>query len=218
MKKNSAQTSVEMTSGYGSMSTETDTENTSCMETDGEDMDRPGISGPLIVKLPMPKKRKSGIKKLNARALSRAHRSVRSLKSEVSELRKKIRAKNKKIQRIMEYKNKNRNDKGTMTPKKQTEKEMIAMNLTPRRKQVVRRKLLTGNVIMAEIKAAKKACGKKRVNCIHRVISGRIAKKYRVLRNISQRTNLSRRTLGNVNNKGVVMTKEKGNSLSRVVE
>ncbi|KAH3712153.1 hypothetical protein DPMN_071832 [Dreissena polymorpha] len=71
---------------------------------------------------------------------------------------------------------------------------------------------------MAEIDRAKRASGKKKVSNIHRVISGQIAKKYRMLNQISKCTRLSRRSLGLIEDKTLVMVKEKRTCISKSVE
>lgn len=87
LRKKAHETISDETSGYGSMSMDT--------EEDDEELSEP--TRQLIVKLPLPKRTNSGIKKVKARALSSAHRTILSLKSEVAQLKTKIKTKNKKI-------------------------------------------------------------------------------------------------------------------------
>ncbi|KAH3868463.1 hypothetical protein DPMN_031611 [Dreissena polymorpha] len=144
------------------------------METGDDERNQPTEQRASIVKLPLTKKG-AGAKKINARALSGAHREIRSLKSEVIQLRKKIKIKNRKIDRINNktesYASTSQLNSHELTPMKKTEAEVSRLNLTPRSRKLVRRKLLTGNVLMAKIDRAKRASGKKKVSNIHRVIS-----------------------------------------------
>ena len=94
------------------------------------------------------------------------------------------------------------------TPKRKTMSEVKAFNLTPQREKIVRRQLLTANVIMHEIQEAKKQSGQKKVKAIHRIVSGRIAKKYRCLKSISYGTGLSRNSLSRTKDKSTITEKE----------
>ncbi|WAR18863.1 LOW QUALITY PROTEIN: hypothetical protein MAR_000701 [Mya arenaria] len=199
------------TSGYETLNTE--------IEHDGEQNNEPGPSVPslerLIVKLPNVGK---GVKKINARALSRAHRTIGTLTAEVEKLKRKIRAKSKKIERISKKAKLTESDTSHLTPKKKTLADLEALSLTPKRKRIARRQLLTCNVLMHEIHEAKKASGQKKVNSIHRIISGRVAKKYRCLKSISSGTRVSRRSLALTYDKNIACRKEQRQSLSKVVQ
>ncbi|WAQ95775.1 LOW QUALITY PROTEIN: hypothetical protein MAR_028465 [Mya arenaria] len=184
------------TSGYETLNTES--------EHDREQNDEPGQSVPslerLIVKLPNVGK---GVKKINARALSRAHRTIGTLNAEVEKLKRKIR----KIERISKKAKLTQSDTSHLTPKKKTLADLEALSLTPKRKRFARRQLLTCN----------KASGQKEVNSIHRIISGRVAKKYRCLKSIRSGTRVSRCSLAHTHDKNIVCRKEQQHSLSKVV-
>ncbi|KAH3891290.1 hypothetical protein DPMN_015383 [Dreissena polymorpha] len=169
LRKKTPENDVEETSGYGSMS----------METGDDERNQPTEQRALIVKLPLTKKG-AGAKKIIARALSRAHREIKSLKSEVIQLRKKIKIKNRKIDRINNktesYASTSQlnSHELTCTPMKKTEAEVSRLNLTPRK-----------------IDRAKRASGKK---------------KAKYLRNIC--TRLSRRSLRLIEDKTIGMSVE----------
>lgn len=196
----------EETSGYDSMPSET-----------------PGPSM-LIVKLPIPKKsvHAMGIRKVNARARARASKQIKMMKADMVKLRKKLKLKNRKIQR-MESKmdrlhSKNVTPKVNATPSKQTDIDIKKLNLTPRRSKNIRRKLLMSNTVMSEIAQAKLSSTTKKRQNLHRVVSGVIAKKYRCLRMINKATGLCRRSLGRVVQKGMVIVKESREVMSNSVK
>ena len=80
-------------------------------------------------------------------------------------------SKNRKINRIMNRTKVNPSESDKMTPHKKTETEIASLNLTPQRSKLVRRKILTGNVLMAELTTAKEASAKKKISNIHWIIS-----------------------------------------------
>ncbi|KAH3712152.1 hypothetical protein DPMN_071831 [Dreissena polymorpha] len=133
LRKKTRENDVEETSGYGSMS----------METGDDERNQPTEQRALIVKLLLTKK-DAGAKKINARALSRAHREIKSLKSEVIQLRKKIKIKNRNIDRINNktesYASISQLNSHELTPMKKTEADVSRLNLTPRSRTLVRRK------------------------------------------------------------------------------
>ncbi|KAH3842894.1 hypothetical protein DPMN_116398 [Dreissena polymorpha] len=67
LRKKTRENDVEETSGYGSMS----------IKTGDDERNQPTEQRALIVKLPLTKKG-AGAKKINARALSRVHREIKS--------------------------------------------------------------------------------------------------------------------------------------------
>ncbi|XP_060564531.1 uncharacterized protein LOC132723774 [Ruditapes philippinarum] len=197
------------TSGYESINTECDSEQ-------NNDQGPSVASRPkLIIKMP---NIGAGVRKVNARALSRANRTISTLKAEVDKLKRKIKTKNKKIERISKKAKLTQSDSGNLTPNKKTLADLEVLKLTPKRRQIAKRKLLTCNVLMHEIYEAKKASGQKKVNSIHRIISGKVAKKYRCLKSISHGTKVSRRSLARTFDKNIINRKERRQSLSKVVE
>jgi len=209
---------VEETSGYDSLANENDHDEEQIEQPGPNSPDQLGPSSPfhnkLIVKLP---NRAKNIKKVNARALSRANRTISTLTAEIGSLKRKMRTKSKQIERLSKKMKVNKTSKEQVTPKKKTAAEVEALRLTPRREKIVRKKLLTCNVLMQEIHESKVASGKKKVNSIHKVISGGHAKKNRCLKSISRSVHVCRRALAKTDTKQCSIRKEQRHSLSKVV-
>ena len=190
---------INETSGYESAG---DSENV--FESSGEM--EPGPSR-LIVQLPAitNSAKSKGIKKVKAKALARANKKVNNLKLDNETLRRKIKLRDRKISRMTRKLNDVKQHTGEdLTPNKQTERDIRELNLTPTRRRTVRRKLLSANTIMAEVKAARDATSKKKRQNLHRIISGGIARKYRCLTSIQRTTRLSRKSLSKVFDKNLV--------------
>lgn len=151
---------------------------------------------PLVVKLPEFKRssnKRSGLKKTNKSALARARKSISNLENDITSLRRKLKTRSKQIERL-----KARVDKNTdrdITPRKQTDKDMSKLSLTPRRRGIVRRKLLLGNAVLREIRETKNYTTRKSRNVLHSIVSGQVTKKYRLLSEISKSTGLRRNGL-----------------------
>jgi len=108
------------------------------------------FGSPLIVKLPFrnPSAGRSSGGKKYSRALSRAHKSLKSLQNEKQKYFKKYRAKLRQCERLKKKlsmaRPTNSSDlrRHTGTPNSKTDAEMRGLDLTPRRAERVRRKLL----------------------------------------------------------------------------
>ena len=108
-----------------------------------------------------------GVKKINARAFSRANRTIGSLKAEVDKLKRKMKGKSKQIERLCKRVSLHKPKTGQLTPKKKTMADLEALKLAPRRKQIARRQLLTFNVLMHKIHKTKKHGERKKITaCI----------------------------------------------------
>lgn len=104
------------------------------------------------------------------------------------------------------------------TPERNTEREITDLNLTPIRRDLVKKKLLTANVIMSEIAATKHGSASKKRSVLHRVVSGKLAQKYRCVNKISRDTGLCRRSLGNSSAKNLTSRKETRKSVASKVK
>lgn len=76
-------------------------------------------------------------------------------------LRKKLKVRNRQVTRLRERLNKLKTP-WVETPKKQTETEIKSLNLTPKRRMAIRRKLMLGNAVISEIKEARKSTSAKK--------------------------------------------------------
>ena len=73
--------------------------------------------------------------------------------------------------------------------------------MTPQRTSFLRRKLLTANAVMSELNESRTIMSQKKRTILHRLISGRIVKKYRCVSAVSRWTGSSRRSLRGANTK-----------------
>ena len=199
------ETSEDETSGYASYRMEASEESGSS-----------STAQRLIVNLPAVKKatKRQGAKKARARALARAHKAIKELKEDQLKLQKRLKSKTKQIERLSKKVKQSKNKPDLCTPERKAEEDMSTMNLTPPSRDKVKKKLLTSHVIMSEIAAAKKDSSKKRSTMLHKVVSGKVAKKYRCLTAISSRIGLCRRSLGKSADKNLISWKEQRNSVA----
>jgi hypothetical protein len=79
----------------------------------------------------------------------------------------------------------------SLTPKSRTKEEMKDLNITPRKRLQIRKKLLFANVLQDEIKSSLSAANKKKI----RVLSMKIVKKYRGMKSVGKILNIDERTL-----------------------
>ena len=174
---------------------------------------------PLIIKLPELKRsanKGSGLKKTKKRALAKARTSINNLENDIKSLRRELKTRCKQVERL-----KARVNKGTesdLTPRKQTDKDISELSLTPRRKRIVRRKLLLGNAVLREIRETKNYTTRKSRKLLHCVISGQVTKKYRLLSEISKSTGLSRNSLRKFRFKKLEKIIEKKKSLIKAIK
>ena len=174
---------------------------------------------PLVVKMPgiqsqLGSGQSAGPKKARSRALARAHKSLQLLRQDIFILKRKLNTKTKQLQRLS---CKVRVPPKNLTPRTKTHHEVESLALTPSRKSKVKRKLLLANVIMEEVKATKEICPTKKRAVLHRMISGKVVKKYRCIRAISSSLGFSRTSLHKCKNKSLQLTREKRQCLSRRV-
>lgn len=172
----------------------------------------------LIVRLPcLPMTFKSnGPKKARARALARAHRTIKGLREEQLKLQKRLACKRKQIERLT--KKMKATQKSTDSPGHKTECELSKLQLSPSKRRIVKRKLLFANVLLNEFKLAKESTSTKRRKILHKLIAGKVARKYRCINVISQETGLSRSSLSRCQSKDITYTKERRSRISRKME
>jgi len=95
------------------------------------------------------------------------------------------------------------------TPNSKTKTEVDRLDLTPKRKQRMAKKLLLTNVLLAEIKKTMESSSRRKRNVIHNKIAGKIAKKYKCMKIISTETGMSRRCLMKCQSKSILV-RERG--------
>ncbi|XP_060565544.1 uncharacterized protein LOC132724624 [Ruditapes philippinarum] len=186
----------------------------------------PSLNEPMIVSLPAIRvaARANGAKKKKARALARAYHSIRVLQKKKIDLERKLKTKSKQVERMKKkiiLKNKiPKTPECTQkavatTPRSKTKHEIEQLQLTPKRKRFVAKKLLLTNVLLAEIKKTKESSSKKKRRVIHNVVAGKITKKYRCMRIVSEETGLSRTALLKCKSKCIVVQREQRKSISK---
>lgn len=104
---------------------------------------------PLVVKLPsiQSSAKSKGIEKVQTHALARQRKLNEALSREVKGLRRRIKIKNTKINRLERKIKADKIPNDKLTPRKQTEHDISALSLTPNRRRSVRKKLLLGNTL-----------------------------------------------------------------------
>lgn len=141
----------------------------------------------------------NGPRKARARALARANKNVKALQEQTVSLKRKLNTRNKQIERLHKKIKTSRTeavaDNKSLTPRRRTDQEVESLNLTPVRKERVRRKLLTSNVLLHEISNTKQSSTQKQRSVIHKVIAGKIVRKYRCVTQIGCYTGLCKKAL-----------------------
>lgn len=153
---------------------------------------------PLIVALPFNNKAK-GSRKRVSRALARQNKKMKKIESTLSELRKKYKSALRKIQRAKKAMNKMTPD----TPNSKTNAQLAEANLDDDQVLKIRRQLLLGNVVLEEVKEAKKQNTRSKSKVLHNTVAGMIIKKYRCMSLLSKKTGLGRRALSSARSKSL---------------
>ncbi|XP_053373914.1 luc7-like protein 3 [Mercenaria mercenaria] len=182
-------------------------------------------SEPMIVRLPAINvlSRAKGGKRKQARALARAHKSINVLERKKNELERKLKTKSKQLERLrkkFETRSKSLDtpsqiENQATTPRSKTSHEVEQLNLTPRRKKTVAKKLLLTNVLLAEVKKTKETSSRKKRSILHNIVAGRISRKYKCMKAISAETGLSHRALLKCKSKCLKYKIEQRKSLSK---
>lgn len=199
----------DCTSGYGSAVLE-----------DASSNEAVARRQPLIVKLPAVTNRAkaNGPRRARVRALARAHKTIKELKDEQVKLQKKLASKRQQIARLTKKIKTAQSTCNMDSPLQRTEKDVAELHLTPRRQQIAKRKLMFANVLLSEIRSAKNKTSLKKRQVLHRLVVGKIARKYKCVNSLSHSTGLSRKSLGNQSSKLLEYSKEKRSCASRKVK
>ena len=150
-------------------------------------------------------KRKGALKRWK-RDISEAHSRIRLLEQERDKSLTKVKTAQRSYQRLRAKLVKDKEQilaskEQELTPRKRTEHIMEKAKLSEQQKYQIRMPLLVGNALAAEISETRKSTRKGHKIAIHRVVSGRILKKYICLRSVSARTGLCRHVLGKTSSK-----------------
>jgi hypothetical protein len=108
------------------------------------------------------------------------------------DLERKLETKSKQVERIKKKITLNKEIAKTSatTPRSKTKHEIEQLQLTPKRKRFVAKTFLLIIVLLADIKNTKESSSKKKRRVIHNVVAGKITKKYRSMRIVSEETGL----------------------------
>lgn len=155
----------------------------------------------LQVRLPILSARRNGPKKRLSKALSKAHREIKKLKSENDNLQRKVKTIQRRVQRM-------KNKQAPATPRSKTDKMMKEHGLDGRARNV-RKQLLMSNVIIDEVnkKMKDKKAGKKKI--VYGQVVGNLLKKYRCISKLSKATGLHRNVISRAIKRGVDFTKQR---------
>ena len=156
-------------------------------------------------------KKRSSTRKRTSRALSKAHRKIEGLEKKLQNterLNKKIQ---KRYERATEQKvstSKRSTDTSpkvstskvttdtTQTPRSRAISQLKSAGLTPRSSKAIKKHLIFANAVCDEVRIASKENDKSNEkDACSRVISGRVLKKYRMIRYAGTKTGLERRKL-----------------------
>ena len=95
---------------------------------------------------------------------------------------------------------------------------MRGLNLTPKKKRNVKRKLMLGNALLSELRKSREVSSRKARRPLHSIIAGKVTKKYRLISALSKRTGFSRNSLQKCNKKCIKSVKEVRKSLTKDIE
>ena len=187
-------------------------EETSGYETGNREIEE---RGRLRVKVPFPSNRRKGALIRWKRELSEATSRIRVLEQERAKLITKYKSARRSMQRIKQKQKGTHEKPKEHTPRKATEIQMQEANLSATQKDKIKKPLFLGTVLMKEIKSAKEKTPKGKMKALHRVVSGRIVKKYKCASLLSRNTGLCRHRLGQSDNKNHQVQKSLRNSIVR---
>ncbi|KAK6184558.1 hypothetical protein SNE40_007008 [Patella caerulea] len=171
---------------------------------DSEDLTESGCdSSRLIVKLPV--NQTTSRKRRTAKALERAKSRFKRAEKKIENLNKKCKKNQKVIERLRNKISRVRKPSplAASTPNSKTNSMVESLNITPKRAKSEKRQLLIGNVLIDEISKAKQ----KNKSSVLNIIAGKVVKKYRCLKGVSQSTGLSRGTISKYASKTVIIRK-----------
>ncbi|XP_070579275.1 uncharacterized protein [Ptychodera flava] len=161
---------------------------------------------PLVVKLPFPRLsgRRLGPKRRTQRALASAYRKISKLEGKYTQLQRNHEAVKKRLERL-----KKKTAMTANSPRSKTESLIRAARLNRQQASSVRKQLLLGNAVLAEVNKAKKGAQKSKIRVLHQTVAGKIVKKYRCIKSLSMSTGFCRNRLSNVTSKNMTWSKSK---------
>ena len=152
----------------------------------------------LRIRLDFPRKRNSALKRWK-KEISIANTRIKNLQTEKANMLRKYKSAQRAIQRMkVSSLKQNKSNDEIMTPRKETETLMKEANLTNEQKLKIRKPLLFGNVLAHNIKSSKENANSEKVKSIHRVVSGKIIRKYRCATMLSRKIGLCRHRITRV--------------------
>ncbi|KAK3092943.1 hypothetical protein FSP39_009152 [Pinctada imbricata] len=154
----------------------------------------------LIVRLPAVSAQRNGPRKRLSKALSKAHRQLKSLKTDNANLKRKVKTIQRRFQRM-------KSKEAPLTPRRKTEKMMRDAGI--QRNRSVRKHLLMSNVLIDEMKKKmkEKKAGNKRT--VYGQVVGNLIKKYRCVSKISKETGVHRNLISRTIKEGVNLSKQR---------
>ncbi|KAK3102947.1 hypothetical protein FSP39_015174 [Pinctada imbricata] len=159
-------------------------------------------SSRLQVRMNFPNRKRNASRVRISRALSKAHRKIKDLKSKNDDLTKKNKTLQKRVERM---KKKTETD----SPRSSANKLIKEAGLSKRQGKKVRKQLILGNAVLAEVKETYKEIKEKRngrVATLGSIVSGKIIKKYRGNNWLSSQTGITRKSLTSGTTKWKVST------------
>ncbi|XP_052257645.1 uncharacterized protein LOC127862523 [Dreissena polymorpha] len=151
-------------------------------------------SNNMIVAMQFPR-RAAGPTKRVTRELKRAKKEITELKRANIDLARKLKTEQRKRQRFMK-----RFQSSPQTPRSSAEKLMNRAGLTPAQKDKVRKEIIFGNVLSAQLRSKMEEHTKASINQLHRIVAGKIIRKYRFSSMLSKKTGLNKNTISKYTN------------------
>jgi hypothetical protein len=104
------------------------------------------------------------------------------------------------------------------TPLKDMDVDLHGIEMTPRRKSKVKRKLMLGNAFLSEIRKYRTEVSTKARRPLHSILAGNVTKKYRLISALRKGTGCARNSLLKCNKKVTSSLKEVRKSLTKEIE
>ena len=161
-------------------------------EADGDGDTVSSTTDSLTVKMPFKSTKSSSCvkgKKRVSRALSRSYRRIETLEDKNEELKRKLKNAQKRLQKYERKKH----EQPVLTPKSKTDKLLTESGIKPDDVPEIRKKLVFGECLSSEIREAKAAQKVNETEIVHKTVSGRIIKKYRMRSALQNSTGLNRK-------------------------
>ena len=177
-------------------------------------------SSPIVVKLPFVSvssgSRQSRGRKRVAGALAKKFRKTQKLEDKNEELRKKLNAANKKLERLKQKQKAERNETIPSTPRSKSFKILRDAGLSPNKVPKLRQKLLYAECISEEIKRAAKSKSNKNQKIV-RIVSGKVIKKYKLKKQLADETGLDRRKMNSETKDANVKRRKRNELISQAI-